>query len=331
MLFITCRFPTGSIRSKVGRKFIFDLKNNAPSNSIFFCQREADQSITEIGGINFLNILKQSSARQILLYIHGFSNLPEQVFTAVSEFQSLCDQYDPKEVLVVPIIWPCDDDIGIVQDYWDDQKSADNSDVSFARGLEKFFKWQADNLNSGDGEQCLKRINVLAHSMGNRVLRETLNAWNRYDLAHGVPLIFRNTFLVAADIENKSLQNGEIGSLICDASRNVVVYFASDDLALRSSKIVNNKDNFKNAISSKRLGHTGPDDPTLTPKNVYSIDCDEVNTKYDQLKGHTYFRSGTTFGKPGVVFDHIFKCIKYGRVEAEVLEKQSVLKLIDQS
>ena len=50
---------------------------------------------------------------------------------------------------------------------------------------------------------------MLAHSMGNRVLRETLAAWNRYDLADGVPLIFRNTFLVAADIVNESLEVGE--------------------------------------------------------------------------------------------------------------------------
>ena len=236
MLFITNRFPKGSIQTRVGRKFEFDLKNNAPSNSVFFCRREADGQINEVGSLNFMSELKTSPYRQLLLYIHGYSNMPEDVFKGAGEFQELCDKASAQEVLVVPVIWPCDGDFGIIKDYWDDQKSADASAPAFARALCRFIEWRESKLNEPDTAPCLKRINVLAHSMGNRVLRESLVAWDTYDLAAGVPLIFRNTFLVAADIENESIHRGEKGQLICDASRNVVVYFASDDLALRSSK-----------------------------------------------------------------------------------------------
>jgi hypothetical protein len=109
------------------------------------------------------------------------------------------------------------------------------------------------------------------------VLRATLHKWAYYDMPEGVPLLFRNTYLVAADIENESIQKGEVGELISDASCNVVVYFAWDDLALRSSKVAN----LKNKIASRRLGHTGPENMDLTPGNVYSVDCDDVNTTYD--------------------------------------------------
>lgn len=313
MLFITNRFPKGSIQSIVDRKFEFDLKNNAPSNSVFFCKKDEDGGITEVGGMNFLSTLKTSEYRQILLYIHGFSNLPNDVFKAASEFQSLCDKKDNEEILVVPIIWPCDNDLGIIKDYWDDQKSADGSAVSFSRALSKFLEWRESNLNSPDTDPCLKRINVLAHSMGNRVLRETLCAWDKYDLADGVPLLFRNTFLVAADIENESIHRTERAKLICDASRNVVVYFASDDLALRASKGAN----LKNKIASRRLGHTGPENIELTSKNVFMVDCDDVNNAYDNPKGHSYFRSGRRDGEPGLVFDHIYTCLKSGRVFPE--------------
>ncbi|ADW18654.1 protein of unknown function DUF900 hydrolase family protein [Desulfobulbus propionicus DSM 2032] len=321
MFFITNRFPKGSIQTKVGRKFDFDLRNNAPSNSVFFCRRDQDGQITEVGGLNFMTALKQSPYRQLLLYIHGFSNLPEDVFGAAMEFQQLCDQKSAREVLVVPVIWPCDNDLGIVKDYWDDQKSADSSASSFARALCRFIEWRNSNLNDPDSDPCLKRINVLAHSMGNRVLRETLAAWDRYDLADGVPLIFRNTFLVAADIENESIHRSERGKLICDASRNVVVYFASDDMALRSSKAAN----LKNKIASRRLGHSGPENMELTPKNVYIVDCDDINNSYDHPKGHSYFRSGRTPGKPGVVFDHIFECLRTGRVFPEDAERRSTI------
>jgi esterase/lipase superfamily enzyme len=310
MLFITNRFPTQSIKTRLGRAFDFDLKNNASSNSVFYCRRLGAGKYEEIGGFNLMSELKSSPYRQLLIYIHGFSNLPEAVFDGAAEFQALCDKQKKNEVLVLPIVWPCDDDLGIIQDYWDDQQSADASAFSLARVLQHFMKWREDaKLNPAD-DPCLKRINMLAHSMGNRVLRETLCAWDKYGLPSGVPLIFRNTYLVAADIENESVHKGERGELISHASRNVVVYFASDDLALRSSKVAN----LKNKVASRRLGHTGPENMTLTPANVYAVDCDDVNTAYDTPKGHSYFRSGKRKGEPGKVFEHIWGTLMTGRV-----------------
>lgn len=310
MLFITNRFPTQSIKTRVGRSFDFDLKNNAASNSVFYCRRLGNEKYEEIGGFNLMSDLKVSPYRQLLVYIHGFSNLPEAVFEGAGEFQALCDKKKKNEVLVLPVVWPCDDDAGIVQDYWDDQKSADASAFSLARVLQHFMKWREDAKLNPTDDPCLKRINMLAHSMGNRVLRETLSAWNKYDLPSGVPLLFRNTYLVAADIENESVHKDHPGGLISHASRNVVVYYASDDLALRSSKVAN----LKNKIASRRLGHTGPENMGLTATNVFAVDCDDVNTAYDVPKGHSYFRSGTKKGEPGKVFEHIWGTLMTGRV-----------------
>ncbi|QKI89977.1 alpha/beta hydrolase [Thiomicrorhabdus xiamenensis] len=319
MLFITNRFPKGSIRSRKNRPFKFDLNNNAPSNSVFYCQRHPDGSMNEIMGENLMSELKKSDYRQVLLYIHGYSNLPDDVFEAAQEFQQLCDREKPKEVLVVPVIWPCDNDLGIINDYWDDQKSADSSASSFSRALNHFMQWRDQEAHKPDYAPCLKRINVLAHSMGNRVLRETLQAWNKYDLGAGVPMLFRNTFLVAADIENESVHRDERGRLISDASRNVVVYFAGDDLALRASKVAN----VRNKVASRRLGHSGPENMNKTPQNVYKVDCDDVNSRYD-LKGHSYFRSDGD-GNPGLVFKHIFQCIHSGRVFPEDPDQRSTV------
>lgn len=322
MLFITNRFPTQSIRTRANRAFDFDLKNNAPSNSIFFCRRDAEETYNEIGSIPFLEALKASPYRQIMIYVHGFSNLPEDVFAATEEFQALCDKAKPKEVLVIPLIWPCDSDLGVVKDYWDDQKAADLSAFSFARALEKFISWRNADAGDDDADPCLKRINMLSHSMGNRVLRGTLEAWDRYDLSRGVPMIFRNTFMLAADVVNETLHEGQPGELISHASRNVVVYYASDDLALRASKAAN----LKNKIASRRLGHTGPEDIDQVPKNVYQVDCDDINTAYDSPKGHSYFRSGRKKGQSGLVFEHIFSCLLTGRVVPE--EKDQRLTIL---
>lgn len=322
MFFITSRIPTVNTEPALNKHFVFDLGNNASSRGFFCCRRLKAGHYEEIGSKALLSQLKASKYRQILIYIHGFSNLPEDVFKNVEEFQALCDKGKAREVLVLPIIWPCDNDLGIVKDYWDDQKAADQSAFAFARMMQAFMKWRGSAESNPDDDPCLKRINVLAHSMGNRVFRQTLHAWRKYDQPNGLPLLFRNTFLVAADIVNESLHKGRPGELISHASRNVVVYYASDDLALRASKV----SNLKNAEASRRLGHTGPEDMEQTPKNVYAIDCDEVNSVYDPPKGHSYFRSGKRKGEPGLVFSHIFDCMLSGRVfPREEFRKSSIL------
>ncbi len=324
MLFITTRLPKVNTEPKLNPNFEFDLTNNASSRGFFCCRRNKKGKYEEVGSAALLSEIKASQYRQVLLYIHGFSNLPEDVFQNVEEFQALCNKQKAKEVLVIPLIWPCDTDLGIVKDYWDDQKAADQSAFAFARVMQAFMKWRSDAEMNPEADPCLKRINILAHSMGNRVLRETLANWYKYDQPAGLPLLFRNTFLVAADILNESLHKGQAGELISHCSRNVVVYFASDDLALRASKV----SNLKNGEASRRLGHSGPEDMDKTPKNVYAIDCDDVNTLYDPPKGHSYFRAKNKKGDPGVVFIHIFNSIVSGRVfPNDEHRKSSILSL----
>lgn len=265
--------------------------------------------------MGLLAMLRDSDVKQLLFFIHGFSNLPEpDMFPRVAKLQEYFDEKEQGMVLVAPIIWPCDNDFGIVKDYWDDQKSADQSAFSFARVLQKFMAWRDD---APEDTPCLKRINILAHSMGNRVFRETLSIWNKYDLANGVPLLFRNTILMASDIVNETLEEGETGRLISQSSRNVSVYFASDDLALRSSKI----SNLKNKVASRRLGHTGPEDMAKVLSNVYAIDCDNFNNKYDKPKGHSYFLSDEN-GNIGTVFEHMYNTMKSGRVYVDDKENR---------
>lgn len=321
MLFITNRFPTQSIRTRPGRKFTFDLNNNAPSNSVFYCEKGPYEDHTEITSKELLRRVRESKRKQILLYLHGFNNLPEDVFETTAELQRLCDAAKRNEVLVLPLIWPSDAEEGIVQKYWDDQKSADQSGFSFARVLERFMEWRNSEDNEPDVAPCLKRINLLAHSMGNRVLRQTLIAWDRYDLASGVPLLFRNTFMVAADVVNETVHEDEPGVLVSHASRNVVVYFASDDLALRASKAAN----LRNKVASRRLGHTGPENIDRTPRNVFQVDCDDVNTRYDRPTGHNYFGAKKRGGDAGKVFQHIMQCVQSGRVFPHDPQQRSII------
>ena len=177
----------------------------------------------------------------------------------------------------MPLIWPCDNSFGKVKDYFDDQKSADASGTAYMRLLQKFLAWRDENSTLEN--PCLKRVNILSYSMGNRVLRSALNLSVKYYPQNSVALLFRNVFMAAADVVNESLEPGNEGDMIPPMSRNVVVYYAADDLALRASKVANV--NVSSAAGSRRLGHTGPEKMDKVPRNVYAIDCDDFNNQYD--------------------------------------------------
>ncbi|MCG8368186.1 MAG: alpha/beta hydrolase, partial [Pseudanabaenales cyanobacterium] len=285
--------------------------------SVYFCRRERADNYTEIGSQQFFNQLKNAKQAQILFYIHGFNNFPEMtIFPKTQELQKLFDQKNHEDedanesVLVVPVIWPCDNDRGILDDYFDDQKAADASDFAYMRMFEKFLNWRKGGDSLAD--PCTKRINILAQSMGNRVLRGALKRAVQYYQPEGPPLIFRNIFMLAADVVNETLESGQEGEFIPQTARNVLVYYAADDLSLRASKVVN----VRNAISSRRLGHTGPERIEKVAKNVYAIDCDDFNTNYDSPNGHNYF-AGDPQGNPGIAFNHIWQCIKTGRIPGD--------------
>jgi esterase/lipase superfamily enzyme len=320
MLFITNRAlnegqtPLNNGNPQVPRAVSFNLSNNQAEQSVYFCRRNKDNenkyienNYTEIGGQAFLTELKNSNAKEILLYLHGYSNLPEPaIFPRTEELQRLFDLKAPGYMLVVPLIWPCDDDLGQIQDYFDDQIAADLSGVAFMRLFEKFLAWRENN--STVYNPCTKRINILAHSMGNRVLRATFASIVQYFLPQGMPLVFRNIFMASADIVNEALELGQEGQYTSPAARNVVVYYAADDLAMRASKVAN-----VGEIASRRLGHTGPENMNKVNKNVYALDCDNFNTDYDWPNGHHYFTTDPS-GNPGLLFDHMWRCIETGRV-----------------
>ncbi len=301
MLFITNRRVLGSRRSQVGREIRFDLDDNEPGTSVFFCERKAPGEYVELLSAPFFSRLRRSSRQQILLFLHGYNCQPE--LPAFPDAERLCDALAPGLVEVVPMLWPCDDDFGLVLDYFDDQRAADASGLTFARVLGKFMGWR-DAVDRS--ERCLKHVNILAHSMGGRVLRGALAGW-AHDYG-AVPALFRSIVLAAADLANDCLEPGAEGGMIPDSGRNVVVYHAHDDLALRSSKVAN----VHNKIVRRRLGHTGPADLARTPRNVVAVDCDAFNDRCDRL-GHSYFLAGPD-GQPGPLLRHLVDTLRTGRV-----------------
>jgi hypothetical protein len=109
--------------------------------------------------------------------------------------------------------------------------------------------------------------------------------------------------------------------LITHASRNVVFYFASDDLAQCSSKYAN----LQNRIVPRRHGHSSPEEMERTPRNMFQADRDHIDTANDIPLGHNYSRYGCKSGQPGKVFNHIFQFIALGRVFPEAPHQRTFI------
>ncbi len=310
MFFITNRAFVEGNKSAEMRKVTFDLQNNEAAQSVYFCWRDdAKKAYVELGSENFMKAVRKAPSRQVLFYIHDSAHLPEDhIFPIAEKLQRLFDDQDKGLVEVIPVIWPCDNGSSVLKDFHEDQIAAEGSGIAFARALEKFLVWR-ESVKSGDAP-CLKRMSVLAHSMGNRVLRQALFCWSRFHRKGQVPLMFRNIFMMAPDVFNEALENNREGRFMCHASRNVVVYFAADDRILGAGTV----GQLGADSASRRLGHTGPEHMHLTPKNVYTVDCDDVNNKYDLPNGHTYFLADEK-NEAGKVFLHLYDTMKKGRVQ----------------
>lgn len=322
MFFITNRALVEGNRTTEMRKITFDLDNNEAGQSVFFCWRDdAKKACVELGGENFMKALRKSPARQILFYVHDSAQLPEeQVFPMAEKLQQLFDEQDKGLVDVVPVLWPCNNGKSPMSEYHEDQIAAEASGVAFARALEKFLVWR-ESVKGGEAP-CLKRMNVLAHSMGNRVLRQAFTCWASYHRKGQVPLMLRNVFMVAADVFNESLEDSRDGRFICHSARNVLVYYAADDRILGAGSV----GPLGADSASRRLGHTGPEHPSMTAKNVYTVDCDDLNNKYDRPNGHTYFLTDEK-GEAGKVFLHMYDALKKGRVQGHDERQHLVVDL----
>ncbi|MEO5333147.1 MAG: alpha/beta hydrolase [Magnetococcus sp. YQC-5] len=309
---------------KPGDLVTMDDNDNRATQSVHYCETDQIPKVYKVVGSDvMLKRLKDpKTARNILIYIHGFNNLPDEILDRAWKLQKLCNKAageDPeKQVEVIPIIWPCDNDIGIIKDYWDDQQAAKKSGISFSRLLARFMAWRS--AKEQKEKPCYKRINIISHSMGNFVLMRTLQEWG--EAQGSIPQIFRNVFMMAADIPNEALEDGEPGEYIPDAARNVVVYYAGDDMAMTASKV----SNVKNLEFTRRLGHTGPERMSKVPENVYAVDCDSFNNDADGLKGHAYFMDFND-GKPTPAFTHMFDTMTSPSghvVSADIMRKRKL-------
>ena len=231
-------------------------------------------------------LAKEAEGKEVVFFIHGFDNETNYVVTSTEAMQANFDEKKRNGVLVVPVDWACEADpenpLGELPTLKKDRYHVDQTSSEVAgSALWKLFSGLKNS------KQTLS-LNVIAHSMGNRVLRcmgkEAVKgdtSWNEEGLQDKSLLqaapehlknhenLFENIFFVSADIPESvfdepdgrphveqaehALQSG-VAALAVMTKRMHVLHGNGSDQALNASFVLN-REKWKGRA---RLGARGP-------------------------------------------------------------------------
>ncbi|MFO0764754.1 MAG: alpha/beta fold hydrolase [Patescibacteria group bacterium] len=213
----------------------------------------------------------KTCGRDTIIYIHGFNNdFNESLQEGAELSRALGDRYN-----VVVFSWPSN---GTKLGYYPDRHDAELSGLGFARGLLK-FKAFISELTKEDA--CERKLHLVAHSMGNYVLRHALQKMKQIEGYASTPRLFDQVVLAAADEDADALRLDYKLANLPNLCGRLNVYFNNGDVALAvSDKVKGNPD---------RLGHDGPDKPWDIAQKIVLIDASQTVSGDIDMQ-HAYIR-----------------------------------------
>ncbi len=213
-----------------------------------------------------------------LVFIHGYNVSFEQAL----ETGAWIHKRYRTNLNVVVFSWPSDGKMTPILAYKRDRSDAVASAPAFARAMLKLKDFLIDVRRKEKGkkrsktqEGCGAKIHLMAHSMGNYVLRNGIQEAMRHER---LPRLFDQIFLMAADEDDDSFEKQHKLRPLPEFGNGVNIYFNRGDTALVIS------DRTKN--NPTRLGSQGPREPLNVPANVTNIDASEIVSGFVE---HSYF------------------------------------------
>ena len=219
-----------------------------------------------------------SGKKQILFYVHGLWGNKSFVFNKsyTNMYKHFVSNEDSDIACIVSIKWPSND-----MDYKKNKKLVHSLAPRSSEMLSVFFEdFNACMKEYGNDEM---QINMIAHSMGNELIKEALKSM---DLSKQQTPLINQMIWAAPDLDRDVFfeEGSPMGRIDSFARRNHF-YFNTRDLPLEISKQINKTD---------RLGLDGKPDALTVPSNTYFVDVsfirDEDNIP-DLVSGHNYYRS----------------------------------------
>lgn len=204
--------------------------------------------------------VRESDSKEAFVFVHGYN-----VSFAAATYRTAQMAYDLK-FSGPPILysWPSK---GELSGYVADMTSADRS----RNHLKEFLETVAHDSGA-------RKVHLIAHSMGNRVVTEALRSFSDEAAFRPVPH-FNEIILAAPDVDAHTFKT-EIAPRIVQAGDRVTIYTSSNDRALQASRLLHQR---------PRLGQGGEHLTTFPEFDVIDVvDASWVDFAFFDL-GHAEY------------------------------------------
>ena len=237
-----------------------------------------DSNKSKIGSLHVFTELREEMQRQnkdTVIFIHGYNvTFGEALLDAARMSRNFAEVNDGRGVNVALFSWPSDGSMLPWTAYSNDRRDAAASGPAFARGLLKLVEFLH---RASKDDACEQYLHLVAHSMGNYVLRHALQEIIHHTSSR-IPRLFNQIFLMAPDEDDDAFEHDHKLRVLPKLGKRVHVYFNRGDMAMSiSDRTKSNPD---------RLGDDGPRAPFQIPAKVTQIDCTQV---VDGPVEHSYY------------------------------------------
>jgi esterase/lipase superfamily enzyme len=209
-----------------------------------------------------------------LIYIHGFDYTFAESLARLQKLHErfVLPGYSPISQIVL-ISWPSH---GQRTQYKWDQPIAQETGIVLGRLVRKVYRYLHDvftppgeDVQKPQAQECMARMHLLAHSMGNQVLESMMQALELTGASTGQRTILSEVILAHADVDDDALEAGRPLSRLTQIAQRVHIYnHYSDDALMMSGSPV------KNGV--RRLGLEGPRDASTIPARHIVVDCTDA-------------------------------------------------------
>ena len=235
---------------------------------------------------------RMSKGIDTIIYFHGFNNSFEDAIVGTAKLKKLYEEEGDCDYTMIVFSWPSE---GNPLFYQRDRSDACKSKEFFGPGLSKMGRFLTELCQAKDNQKMTSdtdvknedlerqsnkvdcgRLHIMVHSMGNYVLRCTLQELRE---RNKISQLFDEILLIAADEDEDSFEHEHKLKLLPELAERVSVYFNQKDDALWASKWI--------IFNMGRLGSEGASQPHDIPTNVFLINCKNVVPDF-RNKGHSY-------------------------------------------
>lgn len=216
----------------------------------------------------------EGEKKDIIVYIHGFNNeFHEGIKAAAALSRALSDDF-----IVFAFSWPSD---GRLFGYHKDRSDVMQSGKAFARAIERVATFIRD---TNKANRCNRKIHLLAHSMGNQMLRHGVQAALAIFNGH-LPPIIDQALLAAADEDADTFEHEDKLRPLVKMCRAITVYHTPLDLTMAVSDLTKG--------NMDRLGADGPENMSPIADKVTAVDVSDAVRKNGDLIDHGYYLSSS--------------------------------------